>query len=86
MRVIDIQQNQQQDDFKVYNIYDMAGNVWEWTAETATNGSSCYVTDRGGGFNLHPVGSSVVCADGVNNSEFTSPGVGFRSVLYVEQS
>ena len=72
------------DDFKVYNIYDMAGNVWEWTAETATNGSSCYVTDRGGGFNLHPVGSSVVCADGGNNSEFTSPGVGFRSVLYVE--
>ncbi len=25
------------DDFKAYNIYDMAGNMWEWTTETGTN-------------------------------------------------
>ena len=25
------------EDFKAYNIYDMAGNMWEWTTETGNN-------------------------------------------------
>ena len=24
------------EDFKAYNIYDLAGNMWEWTTETGT--------------------------------------------------
>ena len=28
------------EDFKAYNIYDLAGNMWEWTTETGTKASS----------------------------------------------
>ena len=27
------------EDFKAYNIYDLAGNMWEWTTETGNNNS-----------------------------------------------
>ncbi len=42
------------DDFKVYNIYDLAGNMWEWTTETGkrpesndsqNNNTMCYEND-----------------------------------------
>ena len=32
------------DDFKIYNIYDMAGNMWEWTMETSDDKVSRYYT------------------------------------------
>ena len=36
---------------KVMNIYDVAGNVWEWTLEkTSSNNDPC--ADRGGGFDV----------------------------------
>ena len=35
------------DDFKVYNIYDMAGNMWEWTTEHGINSENMYVVARG---------------------------------------
>ena len=33
--------------WKVKNIYDLAGNVWEWTSEA----HSSYFINRGGGYN-----------------------------------
>ena len=36
------------DDFKIYNIYDMAGNMWEWTTGHNNSEGSQYVIVRGG--------------------------------------
>ena len=84
------------DDFKIYNIYDMAGNVWEFTTghnvtmqtnsagEDTTKQMFCNV--RGGSF--HNVGSHdpIVKADG--SSSLTSRLIidGFRVVLYIKDN
>ena len=39
------------DDTNVMNIYDFAGNEWEWTLEHATTVSDRPCADRGGGYN-----------------------------------
>ena len=41
------------DDFKAYNIYDMAGNMWEWTTEIGTNTGTTYAVFRGGAFKTY---------------------------------
>ena len=35
------------EDFKNYNIYDMAGNMWEWTTAHNINGNDMFVVPRG---------------------------------------
>ena len=62
---------------KKNNIYDLAGNVWEWDFETSSVGATCY---RGGGYNdsgemsvVYRVGHE----KGGNNHN-----IGFRVVLY----
>ena len=35
------------EDFKNYNIYDMAGNMWEWTTGHNINSETMYVVPRG---------------------------------------
>ena len=35
------------EDFKNYNIYDMAGNMWEWTTGHNINGETMFVVPRG---------------------------------------
>ena len=69
------------DDFKIYNIYDMAGNMWEWTTETSTNG---YAVLRGGSFNNDGSSDTVVCRYGNNGVGHTNIYVGFRAVLYLK--
>lgn len=69
------------EDFKVYNIYDMAGNMWEWTTETSTNG---YAVRRGGSFNDNGSYYPVVCRYGNNGVGGTNVHFGFRSVLYLK--
>ena len=71
------------EDFKVYNIYDMAGNVWELTEETATSGSTKYGADRGGGFSSFGIGGPVVSAS-VNPRYGMEVNMGFRVVLYLK--
>ncbi len=71
---------------KVKNIYDMAGNMWEWTTETGYHNAGSgtqYAVLRGGSFNYHGSGSPVSSRNGsgsVGNANFN---IGFRVVLYL---
>ncbi len=73
------------DDFKVYNIYDMAGNMWEWTTSHTIKGKEMFVVPRGGSFSGDD-GSAcpVVHANGHNWLTDGLINVGFRVVLYVK--
>ena len=65
----------------VSNIYDMGGNLWEWTTESSSYGSNPYVYrggDYGDGYGNYPAGHRLYC----DNS--TRSGSVFRVTLYVK--
>ena len=67
------------DKWMVKNIYDLAGNVWEWTSEA----DSSYFIDRGGGYGSDGSVGPVSCR--YNGSASVADGViGFRSRLYIK--
>ena len=70
------------EDFKAYNVYDIAGNMWEWTTETA-NKDSGYAVRRGGGFYNSGSGGPAVCSYGSNGVGDYDIHVGFRVALYL---
>ena len=71
------------DDFKRYNIYDMAGNMWELTTSHTIHGDEMLTTARGGSFNDTGVTLPVVYATGgVKITEF-NVSLSFRVVLYI---
>ena len=80
-------------DTNVKNIYDMAGNMWEWTTEVGDHSSNTdskntvgnYAVLRGGSFGHYGYGHPVSHRDGYYTVDW--PGyihVGFRVVLYIQ--
>ena len=78
------------DNTRTNNIYDLAGNMWEWTTETKIRKNNSNGTDymfavlRGGGFGYDGSGYPVVYRNSgytVNNALIN---FGFRVVLYIK--
>ncbi len=80
------------EQFKLKNIYDMAGNIHEWTTETghhsttetSTATSTKYVVLRGGCFDNKGFNGPVSYRNGFNKTTSVGISVGFRVVLYVD--
>ncbi len=66
-------------EYSTKNIYDMAGNIWEWTMEAQNNDSRVV---RGGHYN-NSGSSSPVSARYNYNPSVSGVGVGFRLALYI---
>ena len=65
---------------KVMNIYDVAGNVWEWTLEkTSSTGMPC--AGRGGDFS-YPGSDSPAARRDVLATAYTNLSIGFRVSLF----
>ena len=68
------------ESFSLMNIYDIAGNVWEWTLEyTSDSSNSC--AGNGGGFNNWGTENSA-SSRRKNDTSSCFSGVGFRISLY----
>ena len=62
------------------NIYDLAGNLWEWTNAKYNSSSSSYV--RRGGSYCYEVGYSAIGRGGYSDEGYHS--IGFRAGLFVQ--
>ena len=70
------------EDFKVYNIYDLSGNMWEWTTEESTDGRAVI---RGGSFRNSGNERPIVMSNGDNaKTGYYAYNIGFRAVLYIK--
>ena len=71
------------------NIYDMAGNMWEWTTDTGKHDSkdpdaTNYAVRRGGSFNNHGSDYPVSGRTGYYSAGDYHIYIGFRVVLYIQ--
>ena len=78
------------DDTRTNNIYDLAGNMWEWTTETkirknnGNNTNYTFAVLRGGSFSYLGSNYPVVYRYGNGTVSYTNVNIGFRAVLYIE--
>ena len=80
--------------FKLKNIYDLAGNMFEWTTEvgnhqtsTETKSNGSYAVYRGGGFHNYGTESPLCYRRGDYGESYlnsTFVNIGFRVVLYIK--
>ena len=68
------------ENWKVKNIYDLAGNVWEWTSEVHL--SSSFFSRGGGDYNDGSVSS--VSYRSINFASNAVDSIGFRPRLYIK--
>ncbi len=81
------------DKFNLKNIYDIAGNMCEWTTEIgyhntsspATTTGTKYAVLRGGHFNGGSINGAISHRDGCYDATKSSVNIGFRVVLYIKQ-
>ena len=64
---------------KKNNLYDIAGNLWEWTEECVSQG---YYVPRGGSFD-NAYTDFPACYRGYDTATSTSTNCGFRPALYI---
>ena len=69
------------EDVKKKNLYDVAGNLWEWTNENAKVESECYVL-RGGQF-TGTYSAYPACYRACITATSTATTYGFRPALYI---
>ncbi len=73
------------EETKINNIYDMAGNMWEWTTEIGyPNGATERAVLCGGSFIYGGSGGPVCYRYGGYAALWSGPDVGFRVVLYIK--
>ncbi len=74
------------DNFAVKNIYDMGGNMYEWTTETGKHDSTgqTFAVMRGGNFTNDSPASPACVLSGFDTATRTYISIGFRVVLYVK--
>ncbi|MBO4293441.1 MAG: SUMF1/EgtB/PvdO family nonheme iron enzyme, partial [Clostridia bacterium] len=77
------------DDYSLNNVYDMAGNFWEWTTEVGKRNSTSatatkYAVYRGGCFNSSGSSIPVIYRNAYYSASYTHIAFGFRPVLYLK--
>ena len=71
------------EDVQKKNIYDVAGNLWEWTTETVGNSDTDYYMLRGGSFHF-AYASCPACFRNCDTVSNAGTDVGFRVALYIK--
>ena len=67
------------EETKLQNIYDMAGNVWEWDLEKSFN-DSCPIVNRGGSYDYK--GNYSASYRGIDSPRNRGDIIGFRIAIY----
>ncbi len=74
------------DNFAVKNIYDMGGNMYEWTTETGKHDSTgqTFAVLRGCAFDGDGTNNPACIRGGSTSATYTYTSFGFRVVIYVK--